>query len=66
MNLEIVKKIIATTIVAIWLVLIYKIFQAGGTMQEQLPKCIFTTFIIFSTLTLLFKLIEYKQKKERN
>lgn len=66
MNLEIIKKVIAFCTVGIWLVLLFKIFQAGGDMQEQLPKCIFTTIITFSILTLLFKGIEYMQKNEKN
>jgi len=40
-NLNIIKKVIAFLMVAIWLVLIYKIFKAGGTMSDQLPKYIY-------------------------
>jgi uncharacterized protein with PQ loop repeat len=65
-NLDIIKKVIAFCAVGIWLILLFKIFQAGGDMQEQLPKCIFTTIITFSILTLLFKGIEYIEKKSAN
>jgi hypothetical protein len=66
-NLESLKKVIALFMVAIWLVLIFKIFKSGGTMNQQLPKCIFTTIGVFAVLNIIIKLIEYiERKKEAN
>ena len=65
MNLGIIKKIASFLAVAIWLILIFKIFQSGGTMQEQFPKCIFTTMITFTILTAIVKYIEYLEKNKK-
>jgi len=64
MNLKTLKSIISFAMVAIWLVLIFTIFKSGGSMQEQLPKCIFTTMVVFGVLTLIVKLIDKKLEKK--
>jgi len=64
MNLKTLKSIISFAMVAIWLVLIFTIFKNGGSMQEQLPKCIFTTMVVFGVLTLIVKLIDKKLEKK--
>ena len=64
MNLNVIKKIVSVSAIVVWLVLLLKIFQAGGAMSQQLPKCIFTTIIVFSILSLIVKFIEAKQKED--
>jgi hypothetical protein len=61
MNLKLIKKIVSILAVLIWVALIFKIFLDGGNMQEQLPKCIFTTMITFSILISIIKFIEFKE-----
>ncbi len=63
MNLELIKKVALFISFGVWAVLIFKIFQAGGSMNEQLPKCIFTTITIFAILTAIVKILEYLDKK---
>jgi hypothetical protein len=60
MNLALLKKIIIFFMVAIWLVLMFNIFKSGGSMNSQLPKCIFTTMITFGILTIIVKAIDKK------
>jgi len=64
-KLQIVKKVIAFLMVAIWLVLIFKIFKSGGAISNQLPKCIFTTIIVFGLLNIVIKGIEYYEKGKK-
>ena len=51
--------------VTIWVVLMAKIFASGGTMSDQLPKCIFTTMITFGILTAIVTAIDKKLEKEK-
>jgi len=64
MNLNIIKKIAIALSISIWIVLIFKIFQSGGTMNDQLPKCIFTTMGVFAFLNIIIKIIEHLEKKK--
>jgi len=57
-----IKRGIALTAVAVWLALIVSIFQSGGTMADQAPKCIFTTMIVFGILTAIYKGLEQWEK----
>ena len=59
-QLKTAKKVIIFIMVSIWLVLMVKIFKSGGTMNDQLPKCIFTTMITFGILTLIVTAIDKK------
>jgi hypothetical protein len=52
--------------VTLWVILMVKIFKSGGTMNDQLPKCIFTTMITFGVLTAIVSFIDKQiAKKER-
>ncbi len=59
-QLKTAKKIVISVMVAIWFILMFKIFTSGGTMNDQLPKCIFTTMITFGILTLIVTQIDKK------
>ena len=52
------KRGVAFAAVAIWTALIIQIFQGGGGMSRQAPKCLFTTMIVFGVLTAVYKGIE--------
>jgi len=53
-----IKRVLALLATLIWIILIAKIFQSGGGMSAQAPKCIFTTMIIFGALSAAYKGIE--------
>ncbi len=57
------KRSVALAAVGIWMALIIHIFQGGGGMSQQAPKCIFTTMIVFGILTAVYKGIEQLEKK---
>ena len=65
-NFELIKKTIAILMVLIWIILIFKIFKSGGTMSDQLPKCIFTTIGVFAILNIIVKIIDYLETKDKN
>ena len=56
------KRGVAFLAIAVWLVLMAKIFKSGGTMADQAPQCIFTTMIVFGILTAIHKGIEQWEK----
>ncbi len=58
------KRVSAFLAISIWFVLIFHIFQDGGGMKEEAPKCIFTTMIVFTILTSIYKGIEILESKE--
>ena len=58
------KRGVALVAVGIWLALIVRIFQSGGGMSAQAPKCIFTTMIVFGILTAIYKGIEEIERKK--
>jgi len=62
MSLKILKNVVIFIMVSIWLILMFKIFKSGGSFNEQLPKCIFTTMITFGILTVIVKVIDKKIK----
>jgi len=64
MNLKAIKKVASFLTIGVWIALIFKIFLSGGSMQEQLPKCIFTTMITFGILNAIIKYIEYLEKRK--
>ncbi|HFC03304.1 MAG TPA: hypothetical protein ENJ74_00390, partial [Nitratifractor salsuginis] len=49
------KRSVALAAVGIWMALIIQIFQGGGGMSRQAPKCLFTTMIVFGILTAVYK-----------
>jgi len=59
-KLKNLKKIVIFVMILIWMVLIYKIFKSGGTFNDQLPKCIFTTMGIFGILIAIVTQIDKK------
>jgi len=58
------KRGVALAAVGIWLALIVRIFQSGGGMSAQAPKCLFTTMIVFGILTAIYKGIEEIERKK--
>ncbi len=60
------KRISAILAVTIWFALIIHIFQGGGGMSKQAPKCIFTTMITFGILSAIYKGIEILEEKEKD
>lgn len=61
---KIIKQISAVGAITVWLILLYKIFKSGGGFHDQLPKCLFATMGIFGLLTVIYKSIEYLEKKK--
>ncbi len=59
-KLILLKRVIIVIMVAIWAILIYQIFKSGGTFNDQLPKCIFTTMGIFGILIAIVTQIDKK------
>ena len=59
-KLIILKRVIIFIMVTLWAILIYKIFKSGGTFNEQLPKCIFTTMGVFGILIAIVTQIDKK------
>lgn len=59
------KRLVAFLAVAVWIVLLYNIFKSGVPFNEQAPKCIFTTMIVFGILTLIFKGLEQIELKNK-
>ncbi|WP_292658609.1 hypothetical protein [Nitratifractor sp.] len=57
------KRGVALAAVGIWIALIIHIFQGGGGMNRQAPKCLFTTMIVFGILTAVYKGIEQREKE---
>jgi len=64
LNLSFIKKVVIFLMIAIWFVLMSKIFMNGTDMSDQLPKCIFTTMITFGILTAIVTAIDKKIDKE--
>ncbi|WP_456394050.1 hypothetical protein [Nitratifractor sp.] len=58
------KRAVAAIAVFVWILLMATIFREGGGMQEQAPKCIFTTMIVFGILTALYKGLEGWEKRQ--
>ena len=58
-----IKRIAGLVTVIVWISVLYSIFQAGGVFNEQAPKCIISTMIIFSILTAIFKGLEYWERQ---
>ncbi len=65
MNIELTKKIALIVSFLVWGVVIFKIFQSGGEMNDQLPKCIFSTITIFAILNIFVKYLEYKDRNSK-
>jgi len=59
-NLIVLKRVIISIMVILWAILIFKIYKSGGTFNEQLPKCIFTTMGIFGILIAIVTQIDKK------
>jgi len=57
------KIVTALTTVLLWAVVLYNIFQSGGTFSDQAPKCIISTMLIFSVLTAIYKGLEFWEKQ---
>jgi len=58
------KRIVGFIFVGMWLVVMYNIFQSGGTFADQAPKCIISTMLIFGFLTVIYKGLEYLERQE--
>lgn len=56
------KRLVGLLFITLWIVVLFNIFQDGGSMQDQAPKCIFSTMLIFGFLTIIFKGLEYWER----
>ena len=56
------KRVTALLTVIIWTVVLYRIFQGGGTFGDQAPQCIISTMLIFGILTGIHKGLELWEK----
>ena len=59
-KLLLLKRVIIFIMVIVWAILIFKIYKSGGTFNDQLPKCIFTTMGIFGILIAIVTQIDKK------
>jgi len=57
------KRAAAILTLIVWVVVLYKIFQSGGNFNDQAPKCIFSTMLIFGVLTGIYKGLEYWERQ---
>ena len=57
------KRVIGFIFVGLWIAVLYQIFQSGGSFQDQAPKCIFSTMLIFGLLTVIYKGLEYLERQ---
>jgi len=57
-----IKRITALLTLMVWATVLYKIFQSGGTFQDQAPQCIVSTMLIFGILTGVYKGLEFWEK----
>ena len=58
------KRVIGSIFVGLWIVVLYQIFHSGGSFQDQAPKCIFSTMLIFGLLTVIHKGLEYLERQD--
>jgi len=56
------KRLSALLTLIIWAVVLYTIFQSGGSFKDQAPQCILSTMLIFGVLTAIYKGLEYWEK----
>ena len=57
------KRTAAILTLIVWAVVLYRIFQSGGTFSDQAPKCIISTMLIFGVLTGIYKGLEYWERE---
>ena len=57
------KRAAAILTLIVWAMVLYKIFQSGGTFGDQAPKCIYSTMLIFGVLTGIYKGLEYWERQ---
>ena len=57
------KRFTAVATVILWATVLYTIFQSGGNFNDQAPKCIFSTMLIFGVLTGIHKGLEYWERQ---
>lgn len=58
------KRVVGLLFVSLWLVVLYKILQSGGDFASQAPKCIFSTMLIFGSLSVAYKGLEYLERRD--
>jgi len=56
------KRLTGVATIILWAVVLYNIFQSGGSFSDQAPKCIMSTMIIFGVLTTIYKGLEYWER----
>lgn len=56
------KRVVGFLFVSLWLIVFYKILQSGGDFASQAPKCILSTMLIFGSLSVTYKGLEYLEK----
>ncbi len=57
------KRVAAALTLILWITVLYKIFQSGGSFNDQAPQCIFSTMLIFGVLTGIYKGLDFWEKQ---
>ncbi|HFQ61883.1 MAG TPA: hypothetical protein ENK39_06240 [Epsilonproteobacteria bacterium] len=57
------KRALGFTAISLWLTIIYTISQSSAPFREQAPYCMISTMMIFAVLSMVFKGLEYWEKK---
>ena len=57
------KRVAGTITIVIWIFAIAKISQIEVPFEQQAGYCMFSTMMIFASLTGIFKILEYFEKK---
>ncbi len=52
------KRAAGIATIILWEVILYTIFQSGGSFNDQAPKCMISTMILFGALTAVYKGLE--------
>ena len=57
------KRLLGFTAISLWMYIIYTISQSPAPFREQAPYCMVSTMMIFAILSMVFKGLEYWEKR---
>lgn len=57
------KRLAGTTTILVWLYVMYIFIQKQAPFNEVVPYCMGSTMLIFGILSMIFKGLEYWEKK---
>jgi len=56
------KKIVGFLAISLWVYIIYNISKSAAPFSEQAAYCMTSTMLIFGVLSMIFKILEYKER----